>query len=79
VKTTYSANEVAQVFIREIVRLHDALNKIVSDKNSKFILRFWKELFVGLETELAFNTIIIHKHMDQIERVNMILEEMLRL
>jgi len=63
VRTTYSTNEVAQVFIREIVRLHGVPKKIVSDKDQKFTSKFWKELFVGLGTELAFSTIIIHRQM----------------
>ena len=36
VKSTYLASDVAQVFIREIVRLHGVLKKIVSDRDAKF-------------------------------------------
>ena len=56
VKTTYSASEVAQVFIGEIVRLHGFLKKIMSDKDAKFTSKFWKELFASLGTKLAFTT-----------------------
>ena len=55
-KTTYSTSEVAQVFFKEIVRLHGVMKKIVSDKDVKFTFKFWKELFVGLGTKWAFNT-----------------------
>eukprot|EP00253_Pinus_taeda_P036468 PITA_36468 len=55
VKTTYSTNEVAQVFIREIVRLHGVLKKIATNRDAKFTFKFWKKLFAGLDTELAFN------------------------
>jgi len=55
-KTTYSASEVAQVFIRDIMRLHIVPNNIVSDRNDKFTSAFWKELFVGLGIDLDFNT-----------------------
>ena len=48
VKSTNSASEVAQVFIREIVRLHGIPKKIVFDIDAKFTSRFWKELFAGL-------------------------------
>lgn len=34
VKTTYSSSEVAQVFIREIVRLHRVPKKIVSNRDA---------------------------------------------
>jgi len=40
VKTTYLASEVAQVFIREIVRLHGVSRKIVSDRDAKFNSKF---------------------------------------
>ena len=56
VKYTNSASEVAQVFIGEIVRLHDIPKNIVSDKDAKFTSRFWKEFFAGMGTELAFST-----------------------
>lgn len=77
--TTYSASEVEQVFIREIMRLHGVLNKIVLDKDVKFTSKYWKELFVGFGTELTFNT-TYHPQIDgQIERVNRIMEDMLRM
>jgi len=50
VKTTYSASEVAQVFVKEIMKLHDVLKKIVLVKDAKFTSKFWKDLFVGLGT-----------------------------
>jgi len=53
---TFSASNVAQVFIRDVVRLHGVLKKIVSHRDAKFTSKFLKELFVGLVTELAFST-----------------------
>jgi len=44
VKSTYSASDIAQVFIRDIVRLHGVLKNIVSEKDAKFTCKFWKEL-----------------------------------
>ena len=79
VKTTYSTSEVAQVFIREIVRLHGVPKNIVSDKDAKFTSMFWKEIFAGLGTDLAFST-TYHLLTDaKIERVNRILEDFLRM
>eukprot|EP00253_Pinus_taeda_P015377 PITA_15377 len=66
------------VFIRDVVRLHSVSKKIVSDRDVKFISKFWKELFVGLGIELAFSK-TYHPWTDgQTERVNRILEDMLR-
>jgi len=55
-KSTYSANDIAHVFIRDVVRLHGVPKKIVSDMDAKFTSRFWKELFASLGTKLAFST-----------------------
>ena len=40
VKSTYSANDVAQVFIRGVVRLHGVLKRIMSERDAKFTSRF---------------------------------------
>ena len=50
VKSTNLASEVADNFIREILRLHGVAKNIISDKDVKFTSKIWKELFVGLGT-----------------------------
>jgi len=70
--------EVAQAFIREIVRLHGVLKNIVSNKDAKFTSKFWKELFVGLGTNLVLNTTYPQTYL-QTKRVNRIVEDMLRM
>lgn len=49
-KSTNSASEVAQIFIKEIMRLHGVPKNFVSDRDAKFTSKFFKELFVGLGT-----------------------------
>lgn len=78
-KSTYLASNVAQVFIRDLVRLHVVPNKIVSERDAKFTCRLWKELFAGLGTELAFNTNYHLQTDGQTDMVNGILEDMLRM
>jgi len=56
VKSTNSTSEAAQIFIREIVRLHGAPKKIISNRDAKFTSMFGKELFAGLGIELDINT-----------------------
>ena len=56
VKSAYSASDVEQVFTRDVVRLHGVPKNIVLDRDAKFTSKFWKELFAGLGTELAFST-----------------------
>lgn len=55
VKYTNSASEVAQVFIREIMRLHGVPKNIISEIDKMFTSNFWKELFAILGTKLAFS------------------------
>ena len=56
VKFTFSASDVAHVFIRDVVRLHAVRKNIVSDRDAKFTSKFWKDLFVDLGTIFAFST-----------------------
>jgi hypothetical protein len=50
----------------------------VSDRGTLFILRFWESLHEALDTQLCFSS-AYHPHTDgQTERVNQILEDMLR-
>lgn len=50
IESTNSASKVAQIFMKEIMRLHGVQRKIISDRDAKFTSKFWKELFVGLGT-----------------------------
>jgi len=79
VKYTNSASEVAQIFIKEIVRLHGVPKKIISNRDAKFTSRFCKELLVILGTKLAFSTLYHTQMYGKTERVNMILQDMLRM
>jgi len=50
VNSTFSASNVAWVFIRDLVRFHGVPKKVFSDMDSKLTSKFWKELFAGLGT-----------------------------
>jgi hypothetical protein len=79
VKLTCKAIDITNVFMKEIFRLHGMPKEIVSDRDTKFSSNFWKYLMVGLETKLLF-IIAYHPQTDgQTERVNQILEDMLRM
>ena len=49
-------DDVTHIFIKVVVRLHGVLKKIMKNRNAKFTSKFWKELFAGLGTDLAFFT-----------------------
>ena len=44
-KHPYSAQSVAQLFVREVVRHHGFPSTIISDRDRVFLSHFWKELF----------------------------------
>lgn len=44
VNTTIRASELAWLYIRKFVRLHGMADSIVSDRDSKFLARFWREV-----------------------------------
>jgi hypothetical protein len=79
IKSTYKAIDVANIFMKEIFRLHGMPKKIISDRDAKFTSNFWKSLFAGFGTQLAFNT-TYHPQIDgKTKRVNRVLEDMLRM
>ena len=52
VKTTHKATNIANIYMKEVSRLHGILKAIVSDRDSKFTSNFWKRLFEGFGTSL---------------------------
>eukprot|EP00253_Pinus_taeda_P016219 PITA_16219 len=79
VKFTYKAVEIANIFMREIFQLHGIPQVVISDRDVKFTSAFWKTLFVGLGTQIHFSTSYYPQTDGQIERVNQVLEDMLRM
>jgi hypothetical protein len=61
-----------------IVCLHGVLKKIVSDRGTQFTLKFWERLHETLDTQLRFSSAYHPQTDGQTERVNQILEDMLR-
>jgi transposase InsO family protein len=78
VKTMYKGAKLAELYIARIVCLHRVPKKIVSDRETQFTSRFWEKLHEAMDTRLNFSSAYHPQTDGQIERVNQILEDMLR-
>ena len=55
-RTTASASNITQLFVKEIVRLHGVLARIISDRDAKFTSKFWTIMFQSLGTLLNLSS-----------------------
>ncbi|KAL0556241.1 hypothetical protein IC582_004752 [Cucumis melo] len=77
-KSTYTASKWAQLYMSEIVRLHGVPVSIVFDRDARFTSKFWKGLHTAMGTRLDFSTAFHPQTDGQTERLNQVLEDMLR-
>lgn len=78
VKTTRTASSLAEIYMREVVRLHGILSSNVCDRDPIFTSKFWKAFQDTLGTKLNLSTAYHPQTDGQTERVNQILEDLLR-
>ena len=79
VQSIYKTIQIVDIFMKEIFRLHGIPKTVISDRDVEFTSAFWKTLFFGLGTEIKFSTANHPQTDGQMERVNQILEDMLRM
>jgi len=75
IRINYPMDKLAQVYIREIVRLHGVPK---SDQDPQFQSKFWKSLSEAMGTKLQPGMIALSQIDRQSERTIQILEDMLR-
>ena len=78
VRTKFSLDRLAELYINEIVRLHGVPVSSVSDRDPRFTSRFWPKLQNALGTTLHFSTAFHPQTDGQSERTIQTLEDMLR-
>ena len=69
---------IVKFYVENIVKLHDMPSRIVSDRRTQFTSRFWKRLHKAMGTKLDFSSAYHPQTDGQTERVNQIMEDMLR-
>jgi hypothetical protein len=78
VHTYYDVRRYAEIYIARVLCLHGVPKTTISDRGSQFVTRFWEQLHTSLRTHLI-HSLAYHPQTDaQTERVNQILEDMLR-
>lgn len=78
VKSNRTTTSLAELYVKEIVRLHGVPSSIVSDRDPIFTSHFWEALQKEMGTTLSLSTAYHPKTDRQTERVNRILEDLLR-
>jgi hypothetical protein len=78
VHTTDKAEKYAELYIDRIVCLHGLHRTIVSDRGAQFVAKFWEQLQEYMGTKLIRSSAYHPQTDGRTERVNQILEDMLR-
>ena len=77
-RTDYSLDKLAELYINEIVRLHGIPISIISNRDLRFTSRFFGKLQEAIGTRLNFSTTFHPQTDGQSKRVIEVLEDMLR-
>ena len=61
VRLTFIMEEFCIVYVHEIIQLHGAPVSIISDRDPRFMVHFWKSFQKAMGTQLLMSTVFIHK------------------
>jgi hypothetical protein len=70
---------IANLFFKEVVILHGFPRSIVSDKHTKFLGKFWKNLWKNMGTKFSFNSLYQMQIEGQTKVVNQSLGKFFRI
>ena len=74
-----SGKETAELFMKEIFRLHGSPHSIVSDRDTRFTSAFWQRFHELLQTKLNMSTAFHPETDGSTEVLNQVLEQYLRI
>jgi hypothetical protein len=77
VHTNYRAEKYAELYMAHILRLHDVLKTIISNRGPQFVARFYEQLHTSLGAHLIHSSAYHLQTDGPTEQVNQILEDML--
>ncbi|GJP37508.1 hypothetical protein CLOM_g9924 [Closterium sp. NIES-68] len=75
---TITAEQTAQLFIANFIRVHGLPTAIISDRDPKFTSNFWRHLWDQFGTKLQFSSAYHPQTDGQTERVNQTMEQLIR-
>ena len=78
VKHPYTAYSIVHLFLENVVKLHGLPSTIVSDRDTIFLSKFWKELFRLYRVNLHLTTAYHPQSDGQTKKVNQCVEMYLR-
>ena len=77
VRMTFKLERFCRLYIREMVQLHGVPVSIMSDRDPRFTVHFWKSFQKAMGTRLTMNTTFHPQTNGQSERTIQVLEDML--
>ncbi|KAJ9567181.1 LOW QUALITY PROTEIN: hypothetical protein OSB04_003147 [Centaurea solstitialis] len=78
IRESYTSEQLADLYMREVVVRHGIPVSIISDRDTRFTSRFWERFHADLGTRLHFSTTYHPQTDGQGERTIQTLEDMLR-
>jgi len=78
INISFPVSQLAEIYIREIVKIHGVPSSIVSERDPRFTSRFWKSLQEALSSKLRMSSAYHPQTDGQSERTIQSLEELLR-
>ncbi len=76
--TTVGAEKLANIFHDNVIKLHGLPEEIVSDRDPRMTSHFWRQLMAKMGSKLSMSSAFHPQTDGQTERMNRILEDMLR-